>query len=143
MESAEPPEEEVRPPEPSEEELLDESSEPEESVEPDEPDEPEESVEPDELLELSELSESLLVLELELVPLLADVVASACRVPIRANTPAAPASVTAAAKAAVRRAPLRTAAAAPRSSSLVAMTVPLRSDVLSRTTVGERPERSL
>ncbi|MFI1052558.1 hypothetical protein ACH4U3_43745 [Streptomyces griseoruber] len=142
MESAEPPEEEVRPPEPSEEELLDESSEPEESVEPDEPDEPEESVEPDELLELSE---SLLVLELELelVPLLADVVASACRVPIRANTPAAPASVTAAAKAAVRRAPLRTAAAAPRSSSLVAMTVPLRSDVLSRTTVGERPERSL
>lgn len=51
-------------------------------------------------------------LELLLVPL-AVVSASACMVPTRANTPAAAASVTAAARAAVRRAPLRTAAAAP------------------------------
>ncbi|OQD56461.1 hypothetical protein BM536_009515 [Streptomyces phaeoluteigriseus] len=36
------------------------------------------------------------------VPLLAEVSASACMVPIRANTPAAPANVTAAARAAAR-----------------------------------------
>ncbi|MFF4256206.1 hypothetical protein ACFY1L_33880 [Streptomyces sp. NPDC001663] len=93
---------------------------------------------PLELLELDELSEedevlelSVLLLEplelsvllLELVPLLADVSAPACNVPTRANTPAAAASVTAAARDAVRRVPLRTAAAAPR--SLVVMTVPL------------------
>ncbi len=48
------------------------------------------------------------------VPLVA-VSASACIVPTRAKTPAAAASVTAAAAAAVRRAPLRTASAAPRS----------------------------
>ncbi|MFF6991137.1 hypothetical protein [Streptomyces sp. NPDC010273] len=64
-----------------------------------------------------------------------------CTVPTRANTPAAAASVTAAVAAAMRRRPLRTAAAAPR--SLTVMVVPLRSDCLSRTTVGERPERSL
>ncbi|MFF4504167.1 hypothetical protein [Streptomyces sp. NPDC001401] len=114
MESAEPPEEEVRPLEPDEleelSELLDELS------------------EPDELAELlDDVSVPALELELLLVPvlLLAAELASACIVPIRANTPATPASVTAAAKAAVRRAPLRTAAAAPRSSSLVVMTVPL------------------
>ncbi|MEU1179669.1 hypothetical protein ABZ464_18800 [Streptomyces sp. NPDC005820] len=151
----------MRPLELSEEDELDElSEEEEEELESSELDESvelesselDESVELEssELLELpeEELSElpldvSELLLELELVPLLAVVVASACIVPIRANTPAAPASVIAAANAAVRRAPLRTAAAAPRSSSLVAMTVPLRSDVLSRPTVGERPERSL
>ncbi|MET7488114.1 hypothetical protein [Streptomyces sp. NPDC005538] len=64
-----------------------------------------------------------------------------CIVPTRANTPAAAASVTAAVAAAMRRLPLRTAAAAPR--SLTVMVVPLRSDSLSLTTVGERPERSL
>ncbi|MET7569979.1 hypothetical protein ABZT04_15960 [Streptomyces sp. NPDC005492] len=64
-----------------------------------------------------------------------------CIVPTRANTPAAAASVTAAVAAAIRRLPLRTAAAAPR--SLTVMVVPLRSDSLSLTTVGERPERSL
>jgi hypothetical protein len=81
----------------------------------------------------------------ELVPLLLAVEAavseSDCIVPTRANTPAAAASVTATAAAAVRRAPLRTAAAAPR--SLVFMTVPLRGDVVSRPTVGERSERKL
>ncbi|MFF3330109.1 hypothetical protein ACFYWX_11195 [Streptomyces sp. NPDC002888] len=63
-----------------------------------------------------------LLLVLELVPLLAVVPASACIVPTRANTPAAAASVIAAATAAVRCAPLRTAAAAPCSLGL--MTVP-------------------
>ncbi|MFJ2605903.1 hypothetical protein ACIO13_13130 [Streptomyces sp. NPDC087425] len=66
---------------------------------------------------------------------------SVCIVPMRANIPAAAARVIAAAVAAVRRAPLRTAAAAPR--SLLVIAVPLRSDVVSRPTVGERPERSL
>ncbi|WP_329552661.1 hypothetical protein [Streptomyces sp. NBC_00696] len=79
-----------------------------------------------------------------LVPvLLAAVSASAsdCTVPTRAKTPAAAASVTAAVAAAMRRFPLRTAVAAPR--SLTVMTVPLRSDALSRPTVGDQPERSL
>ncbi|WP_328678241.1 hypothetical protein [Streptomyces sp. NBC_00343] len=67
--------------------------------------------------------------------------ASDCIVPTRANTPAAAASVIAAAAAAMRRLPLRTAVAAPR--SLTVMTVPLRSDALSRPTVGDQPERSL
>lgn len=60
----------------------------------------------DELDEFVELDEE------SVVPLAA-VSASACIVPIRANIPAAAASVTAAAAAAVRRVPLRTAAAAP------------------------------
>jgi hypothetical protein len=150
VESVDPPEEEVRPlSEPVELPEEDESSEEDELPEEDELSEPVESSE-DELLDeessdgvlLDEVSVLLLVLALVPLPLAVEL-ASACMVPIRANTPAAPASVTAAAKAAVRRAPLRTAAAAPRSSSLVAMTVPLRSDVLSRTTVGERSERSL
>lgn len=52
--------------------------------------------------------------EESVVPLAAvSAFASACIVPIRANIPAAAASVTAAAAAAVRRVPLRTAAAAP------------------------------
>ncbi|GHH87030.1 hypothetical protein [Streptomyces capitiformicae] len=88
------------------------------------------------LLELDELDDA----EPELLPL-AVVSASACTLPISANIPAAAGSVTAAAAAAVRRAPPRMPATAPR--SLVAMTVPLRSDVLSRPTVGERSERSL
>jgi hypothetical protein len=82
--------------------------------------------------------------ELELldpVEVLAVASASACEVPTRTNTPAAAAGVTAAATAAVRRASLRTAAAVPR--SLLARTVPLRSDSVSRPTVGERPGRSL
>ncbi|MEU5309942.1 hypothetical protein [Streptomyces sp. NPDC021562] len=54
---------------------------------------------------------------LDVVPvvLFAVVAASDCTVPTRANTPAAAASVTAADRAAVRRAPRRTTAAAPRS----------------------------
>ncbi|WP_427919666.1 hypothetical protein [Streptomyces sp. cg40] len=82
--------------------------------------------------------------ELVVVPVLLAVVSASvsdCNVPTRANTPAAAASVTAAVAAAMRRLPLRTAAAAPR--SLTVMTVPLRSDALSRTTVGDQPERSL
>ncbi|MFE2419168.1 hypothetical protein [Streptomyces hokutonensis] len=82
--------------------------------------------------------------ELVVVPVLLAVVSASvsdCIVPTRANTPAAAASVTAAVAAAMRRLPLRTAAAAPR--SLTVMTVPLRSDALSRTTVGDQPERSL
>ncbi|MEV0476613.1 hypothetical protein [Streptomyces prunicolor] len=67
--------------------------------------------------------------------------ASDCIVPTSANTPAAAASVIAAVAAAMRRLPLRTAVAAPR--SLTVMTVPLRSDALSRPTVGDQPERSL
>ncbi|WP_405649076.1 hypothetical protein [Streptomyces sp. NBC_00019] len=65
---------------------------------------------------------SVLVSELDDVAddvlLLAVVSASACTMPTRANTPAAAASVTAAAAAAVRRVPLRTSAAAPRSLPL-------------------------
>ncbi|WP_328506033.1 hypothetical protein [Streptomyces sp. NBC_00391] len=93
-------------------------------------------------LSLPELVSSFVLDDVELVPpALAVVSASACIVPISANMPAAAASVTAAAVAAVRRAPLRIPATAPR--SLVVMTVPLRSDVLSRPTVGERSERNL
>lgn len=94
--------------------------------------------------ELPEDSEADVSEDVELLvcaPLLAVVSASACIVPIRANTPAAAASVIAAVAAAVRRAPLRTAAAAPR--SLVCKTVPLPSDAVSRPTVGERPEGKL
>ncbi|MBK3573729.1 hypothetical protein JHN63_07840 [Streptomyces sp. MBT65] len=75
------------------------------------------------------------------LPVAVSASASDCIVPTRANTPAAAASVTAAVAAAMRRLPLRTAVAAPR--SLTVMTVPLRSDALSRTTVGDQPERSL
>ncbi|MFC8515084.1 hypothetical protein [Streptomyces sp. NPDC057257] len=124
MESEEPPEDEVRPEEPELFELLEVS-------------------EVEELLD-DEDDVSVLLLELDvLVPvsLLADAELSDCMVPISANIPAAAASVVAAVSAAMRRVPLRTAAAAPR--SLVVMTVPLRSDVLSRTTFGERSERSL
>ncbi|MEV7340009.1 hypothetical protein [Streptomyces sp. NPDC093544] len=85
----------------------------------------------DELVEFDEES---------VVPLAA-VLASACIVPIRANIPAAAASVTAAATAAVRRVPLRTAAAAPHSLPVIGCSPP--NDVLSRHTVGEQPERSL
>ncbi|WP_416975711.1 hypothetical protein [Streptomyces sp. 4F14] len=137
MESEEePPEEEVRPLEPElVVELLELSEFEELSVV-----ELELSVVPDEsLVPLDELP--LLLDELLLEP--AVVSAPACIVPTSANIPAAAASVSAAARAAVRLAPLRTAEAAPRSSSLVVMAVPLRGDVLSRTTVGERPERSL
>jgi hypothetical protein len=89
-----------------------------------------------------ELMPSFVPDDVELVPpSLAVVSACACIVPISANMPAAAASVTAAAVAAVRRAPLRIPATAPRSR--VVMTVPLRRDVLSRPTVGERSERNL
>lgn len=131
MESVEPPEEDVR--------LSDEDC-GEESV-------PVLSVVLDDVLseaELSEESEAELSVDVELLvcaPLLAVVSASARIVPISANTAAQAASVIAAVAAAVRRAPLRTAAAAPR--SLVRKTVPLRSDAVSRPTVGERPERKL
>lgn len=131
MESAEPPEEDVRP---SDEDCAEESV-------------PVLSVLLDDVLsevELPEDSDAELPEVVELlvcVPLLAVVSASACIVPIRANTPAAAASVIAAVAAAVRRAPLRTAAAAPR--SLVRKTVPLPSDAVSRPTVGERPEGKL
>jgi hypothetical protein len=143
VESAEPlPEEDVRPPEDawrseddeedvdedelSEDELLVELSE-------DDAEEDEEEAEGEGDADEDEDDEPVLVL--------AVVSASDCIVPTRANTPAAAASVTAAVAAAMRRLPLRTAAAAPR--SLTVMTVPLRSDSLSRTTVGQQPERSL
>ncbi|SDP64980.1 hypothetical protein SAMN04487981_1315 [Streptomyces sp. cf386] len=119
----EPPEEDVR--------LSDEGCREESALEP--------SVLLDEVLSEAELSVDVELLVC--VPLLAVVSASACIVPIRANTPAAAASVIAAVAAAVRRAPLRTAAAAPR--SLVRKTVPLPSDAVSRPTVGERPEGKL
>ncbi|UXX95661.1 hypothetical protein N7U49_34275 [Streptomyces sp. AD2-2] len=129
MESVEPPEDDVTPDE-------DEDVEDEEDVE----------------VELSDVDEVLEEADGEgiedddelLVPvLLAAVSASAtdCTVPTRAKTPAAAASVIAAVAAAMRRFPLRTAVAAPR--SLTVMTVPLRSDALSRPTVGDRPETSL
>ncbi|MFF1680880.1 hypothetical protein ACFVYG_33175 [Streptomyces sp. NPDC058256] len=94
-----------------------ESEEEEEEEESDPDDDVESEDELDELDELVELDEE------SVVPL-AVVFASACIVPIRANIPAAAASVTAAAAAAVRRVPLRTAAAAPR--SLPVMAAPLR-----------------
>ncbi|RPE40193.1 hypothetical protein EDD90_3229 [Streptomyces sp. Ag109_O5-1] len=111
--------------------------------------------EDDEVEELSVLELELLpeLLALDVVPLpLAAVSASDCTVPTRANTPAAAASVTAAARAAVRRVPRRTAAAAPFSPcrslgclrcTLSVMTDPLLRDSLSRITFGYRPERSL
>ncbi|WP_257033306.1 hypothetical protein [Streptomyces sp. Ag109_G2-15] len=102
-------------------------------------DPPEEEARPSEDCRLAESSELLLdpvpldplplVPVLVLVPALvlllvpAAVSVAECIVPIRANIPAAADSVTAAATVAVRRAPLRTAAAASR--SLVSMTVPL------------------
>ncbi|MFJ1971477.1 hypothetical protein ACIO93_22685 [Streptomyces sp. NPDC087903] len=145
MESAEPLPE-VRPLEEPPDESEDEDED-EDEVEPVEEESVAEDVD-DESVPLPAVSpeperfEPLVPLELlDPVPVLAVVSASACIVPTRANTPAAAASVTAAATAAVRCAPLRTAAAAPR--SLEAMTVPLRSDAVSRPTVGERPERSL
>ncbi|MBK3568941.1 MULTISPECIES: hypothetical protein [unclassified Streptomyces] len=135
MESVEPPEDDVTP---DEDDWR--------SDEEDEDDEDELS----DVEELEELDESVEEAdgegddELVVVPVLLAVVsasASDCNVPTRANTPAAAASVTAAVAAAMRRLPLRTAVAAPR--SLTVMTVPLRSDALSRTTVGDQPERSL
>ncbi|MFD8724035.1 hypothetical protein ACFV2H_40295 [Streptomyces sp. NPDC059629] len=124
-------------------------------------DELDESVDLDDEVDEVEVEE-LSVLELELLPellaldvvplLLAAVSASDCTVPTRANTPAAAASVTAAAKAAVRRVPRRTAATAPSSPcrspgclrcTLSVMTDPLLRDSLSRITFGYRPERSL
>ena len=131
MESVEPPEDDVTPDE--DDWRSDEDEEDEDDVE-------------DELSDVDELEEDA---DGEgddevLVPLLLAVVSASvsdCNVPTRANTPAAAASVTAAVAAAMRRLPLRTAAAAPR--SLTVMTVPLRSDALSRTTVGDQPERSL
>jgi hypothetical protein len=103
------------------------------SVESDEEDEDDDESEdePVEPVELDEESE---------VPLAA-VSASACMVPIRANIPAAAASVTAAATAAVRRVPLRTAAAAPHSLPVIGCSPP--NDALSRQTFGEQPDRSL
>ncbi|MFJ4633101.1 hypothetical protein [Streptomyces sp. NPDC088847] len=133
MESVEPPEDDVTPDEDEDEDVDVEG---EEDVE----------------VELSDVDEVLEEADGEgvedddelLVPvLLAAVSASAsdCTVPTRAKTPAAAASVIAAVAAAMRRFPLRTAVAAPRSSTV--MTVPLRSDALSRPTVGDQPERSL
>jgi hypothetical protein len=120
VESAEPlPSAEVRPPPEEDEELSEELLEADESLDEDEL--PAELSVPASLLSLPPLLSPLLALEL--VPLVAEVSASACMVPMRAKTPAVAASVTAAATAAVRRAPLRTSAAAPR--SLVVMTVPL------------------
>ncbi|MFK0285304.1 hypothetical protein ACIQVL_33220 [Streptomyces sp. NPDC090499] len=153
MESAElDPLPEVRP---SEEDWRSEDDEDDED-EDDEDDEDDELEleEPDELEELSvsdvelELLPELLELDVVPLPLLAVVSASDCIVPTRANTPAAAASVTAAARAAVRRVPRRTAAAAPRSPdfspcTLSVMTDPLLRDSLSRITFGYRPERSL
>ncbi|WP_262059195.1 hypothetical protein [Streptomyces sp. STR69] len=135
MESVEPPEDDVTPDE--------------DDCRSDEDEEDEDEDEEDEEVELSDVDEVEEVADGEggddvLVPvLLAAVSASVsdCIVPTRANTPAAAASVTAAVAAAMRRLPLRTAVAAPR--SLTVMTVPLRSDALSRTTVGDQPERSL
>jgi hypothetical protein len=125
VESAEPlPSAEVRPPPEEDEELSEELLEADESLDEDELSEDELPAElsvPASLLSLPPLLSPLLALEL--VPWVAEVSASACMVPMRAKTPAVAASVTAAATAAVRRAPLRTSAAAPR--SLVVMTVPL------------------
>ncbi|WP_406453883.1 hypothetical protein OH768_15060 [Streptomyces sp. NBC_01622] len=132
MESVEPPEDDVTPDEDdwrSDEDEEDEEDEDDEEVELSDVDEVEEEVD-------GEGDDEVLV-----PVLLAVVSASDCNVPTRANTPAVAASVTAAVAAAMRRLPLRTAAAAPR--SLTVMTVPLRSDSLSRTTVGDQPERSL
>ncbi|MGW1556939.1 hypothetical protein ACWCQ1_10530 [Streptomyces sp. NPDC002144] len=90
-------------------------------------DEAEEEVSPDDEDELVPLVSLLPVPVLPLDPVLLFVVedtapVSVCIVPISANIPAAAASVTAAAVAAVRRVPLRTAARAPR--SLLVMSFP-------------------
>ncbi|MGI5458414.1 hypothetical protein ACQEWB_35605 [Streptomyces sp. CA-249302] len=134
MESEEPlPLEDVSPLEEDEESLEDELLEDDEVLS-----------DEDEVLDDEDELVSLLLLLLDPVSLLVvedAALVSVFIVPINANIPAAAARVTAAAVAAVRRAPLRTAAAAPR--SLVVMTVPLPSDALSRTKVGQRPERSL
>ena len=128
---------------------------PEDDVTPDEDDwrsddeDEDEEDDDDDEVELSDVDEVLEEADGEgddelVVPVLLAVVsasASDCIVPTRANTPAAAASVIAAVAAAMRRLPLRTAVAAPR--SLTVMTVPLRSDALSRPTVGDQPERSL
>ncbi|MEU9341726.1 hypothetical protein AB0D74_10960 [Streptomyces sp. NPDC048278] len=157
MESAElDPLPEVRPSEEDWRSEDDEDDDDDDDDEVDEVDEVDES-ELEELGELDELSVSevesevvpeLLVLDVVVLPLLAVVSASACIVPTRANTPAAAASVTAAARAAVRRVPRRTAATAPLSPdfspcTLSVMTDPLLRDSLSRITFGYRPERSL
>ncbi|MFG2967571.1 hypothetical protein ACGFZS_30300 [Streptomyces sp. NPDC048288] len=113
----------------------------EEDDEDDEDDDEEDEVEELSLLE-PELLSAVLLLVVVALPLLAVVSASDCIVPTRANTPADAASVIAAARAAVRLVPLRTAAAAPR-CSLSVMTDPLLRDCLSRITFGYRPERSL
>ncbi|WOX12972.1 hypothetical protein [Streptomyces sp. N50] len=131
MESVEPPEDDVTPDEDEDVDVEDEEDEDDVEVELSDVDEVLEEADGDGDDEL-------------VVPvLLAAVSASAsdCIVPTRANTPAAAASVIAAVAAAMRRFPLRTAVAAPR--SLTVMTVPLRSDALSRPTVGDQPERSL
>ncbi|MCX4814260.1 hypothetical protein OG601_27050 [Streptomyces sp. NBC_01239] len=135
MESVEPPEDDVTPDE--------------DDWRSDEDEEDDEGEEGDVEVELSDVDEVLedadgegddeLVVPVLLVAVSAS--ASDRTVPTRANTPAAAASVTAAVTAAMRRLPLRTAVAAPR--SLTVMTVPLRSDALSRPTVGDQPERSL
>ncbi|MGW1214833.1 hypothetical protein ACWD5F_34940 [Streptomyces sp. NPDC002499] len=136
MESVEPPLEEVRPP--LEDELLDEELSVEDELSLDEL-----SVDEPPLDELLDVDESvvLLLLSLLVVVFVEDALVSVSIVPMSANIPAAAAKVTAAAVAAVRRVPLRTAAAAPR--SLLFMSVPLPGDSVSPTTVGELPERSL
>ncbi|MGW0844114.1 hypothetical protein ACWD26_29050 [Streptomyces sp. NPDC002787] len=139
-----PSEEDWRSEEESEEVEFEEEDFEEESEEVESEEEDSEEVEPEDVAVLLPVSPFVLD-DVDVVPLpLAVVSASACIVPISANMPAAAASVTAAAVAAVRRAPLRIPATAPRSLlSLVSMTVPLRSDVLLRPTVGERSERNL
>jgi hypothetical protein len=134
VESVEPPEDDVTPDEDEDDDVEDEE---------DEDDEDDEDVELSVVDEVLEEADGEGDDELVVPVLLAVVSASAsdCIVPTRANTPAAAASVIAAVAAAMRRFPLRTAVAAPR--SLTVMTVPLRSDALSRPTVGDQPERSL
>ncbi|MFJ8059732.1 hypothetical protein [Streptomyces sp. NPDC096142] len=146
MESVEPPDEDVTP---DDDWRSDEDEDDDEDDEEDEDDEDDSDDEDDVVLEPSDVDAVVEDADGEgdddvVVPVpLAAVSASASdrTVPTRANTPAAAASVTAAVTAAMRRLPLRTAVAAPR--SLTVMTVPLRSDALSRPTVGDQPERSL
>ncbi|MEV6546603.1 hypothetical protein [Streptomyces sp. NPDC051665] len=135
MESVEPPEDDVTPDE-------DDWRSDDEDEDEEDDDEVEDEVELSDVDEVVEEADGEGDDELVVPVLLAAVPASAsdCIVPTRANTPAA-ASVIAAVAAAMRRFPLRTAVAAPR--SLTVMTVPLRSDALSRSTVGDQPERSL
>ncbi|MFJ3797749.1 hypothetical protein ACIPSJ_15810 [Streptomyces sp. NPDC090088] len=128
---------------PSEEDWRSEDEEDEDDEDDEEDDEVEDEVDVEELSLLEpELLSAVLLLVVVPLPLLAVVSASDCIVPTRANTPADAASTTAAARAAVRLVPLRTAAAAPR-CSLSVMTDPLLRDCLSRITFGYRPERSL